>query len=179
MRKTLLSLLLIPAALIINACAVQPVPVAVSTSYDGNPCNQSYFDAVACQSAIQLGGWYLNGVLIHHYYGGYGYNYYYNQNRVYISHGGHVVPYRSAVTVIQSRPAAQPYTSTSVNSASKPYVPPSQRPAGYNPASRSYTPPSQRLSASAPSSTPTPSRSYSPPSRPASSYSPPSSRSRK
>lgn len=135
---------------------VQQQPVG---AYDGNPCNDSYFDAIACQTAVQAGGWYLGGS----YYrmsGGYGYDYYSHQHTIYIQHGGRVTPYRDAVR--------------SVGSAGK-YVPPSQRPVSSGQAGK-YTPPS---TAGKPYTAPSrPSSSYSPPSRPSSSYSSPS-RSRK
>jgi len=154
MRKAILSLF----ALVLAACGpayVQPV----QSGWNGDPCDQSYFDAMACRTAIGLGGWYLNGVLVPHYYGGYGYDHYYQANHVYILHGGHVNSYSQSVRTV--RPV-QP--ASSVNSASKAYIPPSQRaPAGSAAsASKPYTPPSR------------PASSYSPPSRPASSYSPPS-----
>lgn len=173
MRKTIIAVTL-TALLALTACGpayiAQPAdPYAPQPSgWNGDPCDQSYFDAIACQTAINLGGWYLNGMLIHHYYGGYGYNHYYQANHVYVLHGGSVHSYSQSVRVVQSRPqATQP--ASSVSSAGKVYVPPSQRasaaPAGSassaSSASRPYTPPSR------------PSSSYSPASRPASSYSSP------
>lgn len=156
MRKAILSLV----ALALTACA----PAYVSV-YDGNPCNQFYFDAMACQQAIHVGGWYVGGVLHTHYFGGYGYDYYYRQNRVYIQHGGRVTPYRQAIGSVNSGGKYVPPSQTpnrtpgqrvgSVN-AGKPYTPPSQS------SPRTYTPPASRPSAPyrSPASS---SRSYSAP----------------
>lgn len=157
MRKAILSL----AVLALTACGptyVQPVSQVQSGGWSGDPCDQSYFDAMACQSAISLGGWYLNGVLVRHYYGGYGYDHYYQQNHIYVLHGGSVHSYGQSIRVVQSRPV-QP--ASSVGSASKAYVPPSQRSPASSAGSKPYSPPSR------------PASSYSPPSRPSSSYSSP------
>lgn len=164
MRKDCVAALLTFAGLLalgLSGCGptyvqpVQSVQSSYQTGWNGDPCNQSYFDAMACQTAIGLGGWYLNGVLVHHYYGGYGYDHYYQMNHIYVLHGGRVTPYGQAVRTV--RPV-QP--ASSVGSASKSYVPPSQRAPATSSASvgKPYTPPSR------------------PASRPASSYSPPSRR---
>lgn len=144
--------------LVLIGCATY-VPVQPVAVYDGNPCNQSYFDAMACQSAVQMGGWYVGGIL-YHLSGGYDYNYYVRQERVYVSHGGRVTPYRDAVRSVGSGGKYVPPSQKSVGSAGG-YVPPSQKSSG------TYVPPAQR---SAPASKP----AYTPPARSSSSYSPPS-----
>lgn len=170
MRKALASLAL-TALLALTACGPAPVYVSqpiMTSGWNGDPCDQSYFDAIACQTAINLGGWYLNGLLVHHYYGGYGYGYYAQQNHVYMLHGGSVHNYSQSVRVVQSRPqATQP--ASSVGPASKAYVPPSQRTPATASASanKPYTPPARQ----APSAYNPPSRPSSP--RPSSSYSSP------
>ncbi len=145
------------ALLLTTACGpayVQPVAIQ-QNGWNGDPCAQSYFDAIACQTAINVGGWYVNGMLYRHSYGSYGYGYYAHQNFVFVQHGGHVTPYSAAVRNV--RPQPQQVQSVGAGS-NKPYTP-GQRPST-TPAAPAYKP-AQR-----------PSAPYMPASRPSSSYSP-------
>lgn len=173
MRKTLtLTLTVLAGLLSLTACGPAYVTGSqYNPGWNGDPCDRSYFDSIACQNAIALGGWYLNGLLIHHAYGGYGYSYYAQQNHVYVLHGGSVHPYSQSIRSVQSRPQ-QTQPASSVGSASKTYVPPvrnSSTPAGSaSLASRPYTPPARSApssSYSAPSRSSSPSSSYSSPRR--------------
>lgn len=150
------------AALLLSACGPTvyvpgPPPPQAYGGWSGDPCDQSFFDAVACQLAFSQGGWYYHGAFVRHSYGSYNYNYYVRQHDVYVTHGGRTTPYKQAVQ--------------SVGSSSRTYTPPGNKPAATvlkqpSTPARTYTPPAAS----------SPSRSYTPPSRPSSSrsYSPPS-----
>jgi hypothetical protein len=69
-----------------------------------DPCQSANFNAVACQQAIQNGGYYFNGSWVTTSYH-YPFPYYYDSYRGYMSSGGSV---SSAPDSSYSRPAGAP-----------------------------------------------------------------------
>ena len=73
-----------------------------------DPCESTYFDAQACQNAVQGGGYYWRGSwypMVYHY----PYPYYYDSYRTYVQRGGTV---RSAPSGSYSHPSAGAPSST-------------------------------------------------------------------
>jgi hypothetical protein len=55
-----------------------------------DPCDQNYFNELACQEAVRSGGYYWGGSWVPMRYS-YPYPYYYDHYRSYVGGGGHVI----------------------------------------------------------------------------------------
>ncbi|MEO8594260.1 MAG: hypothetical protein ABI759_13150 [Candidatus Solibacter sp.] len=69
-----------------------------------DPCDQSYFDDVACQEAVRSGGYHWGGAwypMMYHY----PYPYYYDHYQTYVRGGGRV---NRAPTGSYARPSSSP-----------------------------------------------------------------------